>query len=147
MAIRKKQDPSEPIIFHRFAIDPTTHPLLHAHLLPLGLGKPRVDYLRNQLEALLRGDFGNAVEGAGPMDESASPKSSNAAEGGVPVDHVIQPGAGTSNYSSGGGSYSYSYIEAAAKGGNSSHMHTFGWCEGPSGLHRLLQAALPGGTG
>ncbi len=26
-------------------------------------------------------------------------------------------------------------------------MHTFGWCEGPSGLHRLLQAALPRGTG
>jgi hypothetical protein len=55
MPIRKKQDPSDPILIYGLKVDPAKHPALHQHLLSLGLGRPRLDYIRDQLEAMLTG--------------------------------------------------------------------------------------------
>jgi hypothetical protein len=57
MPIRKKQDPSDPILIYGVKVDPAKHPALHQKLLSLGLGRPRLDFIRDQLEALLQGNL------------------------------------------------------------------------------------------
>ena len=53
MPIRKHESPDEPLGIHRLVVDPQTHPSLHRALLNQPFGKPRVDFIRDQLEALL----------------------------------------------------------------------------------------------
>lgn len=53
MPIRRVHQPDEPLALHRLVVDPGTHPRLHALLREMPIGKPRVDFLRDQMEALL----------------------------------------------------------------------------------------------
>jgi hypothetical protein len=53
MPIRRVHQPDEPLALHRLVVDPVTHPRLHALLREMPIGKPRVDFLRDQMEALL----------------------------------------------------------------------------------------------
>lgn len=60
--IRKKLGSSEDIVIHRFTVDHRSHPLLHAALNDIGIGKPRCDFIRDSLEALLSGKASQALQ-------------------------------------------------------------------------------------
>lgn len=88
MPIRKKQDPGDPILVYGVKVDPAKHPALHQKLLSLGLGRPRLDYIRDQLEALLQGKVTiGAGEGMPPEPAAASVKQP------IPVSTIASPSA------------------------------------------------------
>lgn len=73
MPIRRVQHPDEPIQLHRLQVDKRTHPLLHAALLGRGMGSPRMNFIRDTLEAALAGLPPPPGESAGAPQAAASP--------------------------------------------------------------------------
>ncbi len=72
MPIRRVQHPDDPVQMHRVYVDKKTHPLLHAALMERGIGAPRLNFIRDTLEAVLAGG-GALAPTAGRSEPFAEP--------------------------------------------------------------------------